>query len=60
MCHIIFFHFNRKKSVATRLLEEIYGYLHISKHANGTFVSDEAKEIGVSSILIKSIIFNHT
>jgi len=30
------------------------------KHANEAFVSDEAREINVSSILIKSIIVNHT
>jgi len=30
------------------------------KHANGAFVSDEMEEIGIRSILIKSIIVNHT
>jgi len=29
------------------------------KHANGAFVSDEARKISVSSILTKSIIVNH-
>jgi len=29
------------------------------KHANVVFLSDEAREIGVSSILIKSIIVKH-
>ena len=50
--------------MTTRLIEEKANrgevWIVTHNHANGAFVSDEAREIGVSSILIKSIIVHHT